>query len=125
MLDTKTALKIRKLDIILVRISSITNHFNREMNNLYKTEQLDLAERLKQESPEMTVVCHVKKLEAIDDDSITLPDWMLDDLKCKVGDPLTLSIDLQLLDLDTGPFILNKVTLEPISQNYLELGLTQ
>ena len=93
-LDTKISLKLRKLEIILVKVSSINNHFNREVNKMFKTQRVDLVDKLKEEAPEKTIYCHIKHFESLDDDSITLPQWMFDELYCKVGDPLTLSLDL-------------------------------
>ena len=76
-------MKIRKLDLIIVKVSSINNHFNREVNKMFKSEnKVSLEKRLKQVAPQRTIYCHVKQFQSIDDDSLTLPDWMFSELKC-------------------------------------------
>lgn len=63
---------------------------------------------------------HVREIREEDDDTLTLPQWMFAVLKVREGDPLCLSLDLQIQDkvfLDA-----KHLQLTPLTNNFLSIS---
>ena len=118
---------------LLVSVSSIETHFNVDFNLRHKQVHNYLADEFLKSDGSIkptrhSVVLHVSHIECdkIDDDSVTLPEWAFDLIHTSVGKPVSVSIDMQLIQLQDillRHFKLTQITLEPLSTNYLEMGM--
>jgi hypothetical protein len=61
-----------------------------------------------------------------DDDSVSMPAWMFKSLKIKVGDQVSVSLDLAQLLIQNKlkwDFSARKVVIQPMNINYIEMAM--
>jgi hypothetical protein len=74
---------------LLANVSAIKSHFKSTWDD---TITNDLQHQMNHLKPEL--LCHIKNFQVADDDAVGMPQWMFKALRIKVGDQVSVSIDL-------------------------------
>lgn len=74
-------------------------------------------------------ICHISQFiksthQQVDDDTLLVPQWILDKMGLKPGEPVCLTLDLKLLQnvKQILPLFLKNITLMPLQKDYENLA---